>query len=178
MRNNNYKDLFYDNDKLQSYIDNALIPMVQGLKDHPALGSWEVMNEPEGKRTNISWKTPSNIYFIHIGSTPMGQVDSDPCFDTTHLDWTKDSPEIKGPGWSGANVPFRNLLKFVNRIAAAIKNEDPKALVTTGSWSPWSQTNPGVFDEDSVHKSAFNHYQVLKQMCFKNGFQCMTITVE
>ena len=46
--NVNYKELYFDDTKLQSYIDNALIPMVNGLKDHPALGSWEIINEPEG----------------------------------------------------------------------------------------------------------------------------------
>lgn len=49
MRNGNYEALLYDNDKLQSYIDNALVPLVQGLKDHPALAAWEPMNEPEGQ---------------------------------------------------------------------------------------------------------------------------------
>lgn len=32
----------------QTYIDNALTPMVLGVKDHPALFAWDVFNEPEG----------------------------------------------------------------------------------------------------------------------------------
>lgn len=32
----------------QSYIDEALTPLVSGVKDHPALFAWDVFNEPEG----------------------------------------------------------------------------------------------------------------------------------
>lgn len=49
MRNNNYKNLYWDQSKLQSYIDNALIPMVKALRYHPALAAWEPLNEPEGR---------------------------------------------------------------------------------------------------------------------------------
>ena len=38
-------DLLSDVSKLYSYVDNALIPMVNDLKDKVALGGWEVMNE-------------------------------------------------------------------------------------------------------------------------------------
>ena len=82
MRQPNHIDLFYNDEKLQSYLDNALIPMVQGLSDHPALAAWEVINEPEG-------------------ATQLGQTDPDPCFDLTHLDNVIRDGE-NPPGWTGA----------------------------------------------------------------------------
>lgn len=39
--------LLTDPQVLQSYIDNALIPMVKALNSHPQLVAWELFNEPE-----------------------------------------------------------------------------------------------------------------------------------
>ena len=35
--------------KLQSYIDNALIPLVKNLRNEPGLGGWDIINEPGGE---------------------------------------------------------------------------------------------------------------------------------
>src|SRR5690606_31038962 len=44
--NDNYR-LLTDDAVLQSYIDNALVPMVQALNAHEQLIAWELFNEPE-----------------------------------------------------------------------------------------------------------------------------------
>lgn len=50
------KKILMDSVATRSYINNALIPMVQAAKGHPALLSWEVFNEPEGMSIEFGWK--------------------------------------------------------------------------------------------------------------------------
>ncbi len=59
------KQLVEDPDKTQSYIDNALIPILQEIGDHPAVMCWEIFNEPEGMTTQFGW-TPikTNMQYV------------------------------------------------------------------------------------------------------------------
>lgn len=88
--------------------------MVNALSTKRALAAWEIMNEPEGS--------------VLIAPDP------NPCFSTTILTGT-------GAGWTGEGIPMFRFLRFINRQAGAIRRADPKALISTGSWSEISRTD-------------------------------------
>nr|KAG5700876.1 hypothetical protein BaRGS_012283 [Batillaria attramentaria] len=120
----NLDGLIRDDDKLQSYIDNALIPWVRSVKDHPALGGWDIINEMEG------------VIMINL-------TDSDPCFDTHFL-----SPQHSS--WAGSFYTPRQLLKFINWQADAIRTADPAAMTTAGSWAQGTQSD--LFGDHNLYK--------------------------
>ena len=100
----------WDEGKLSSYINNMLVPMATAQKAHKALFAWEIINEAEGL-------------------VRAGESDRESCFDTQVLSGT-------GAGWAKKYVPMKNLLGFINRQAAAIKNiRGNEIMVTASGWS-------------------------------------------
>ena len=72
----------------------ALIPLVTHLKDKPALGGWDIINEPEGL-----------VY--------PNRYDANPCFNT--------QPMGNNGNWASTWIRMELILRFINLQAAAIK---------------------------------------------------------
>jgi hypothetical protein len=55
-----------DESYLQSYIDNALIPMVEALRGHRAILAWEIFNEAEGMSHEHGWDMTHHVSMADI----------------------------------------------------------------------------------------------------------------
>ena len=55
------QQLLENEENIQSYIDNALIPILERIGDHPAIMTWEIFNEPEGMTSTFGWTNGGRV---------------------------------------------------------------------------------------------------------------------
>jgi hypothetical protein len=81
--NRNY-ELLTQPDVTQTYIDSALVPMVEQLGGHPAIIGWEIFNEPEGMTEQYGFSrvnrrvTMSDVQrFVNLTAGAIHRTDPD-----------------------------------------------------------------------------------------------------
>ncbi len=102
--------LLNDTNYARAYIDSCLIPMVDSLKGHPAILSWEIFNEPEGMSNEFGWSTTHHVpmsviqRFINLCAGAIHRADS--------------SALVTSGSWS-----FKALTDYT--VAAALRKTSP-----------------------------------------------------
>ena len=84
--------LLTNEQRLQSYIDDALVPMVTALRGHPAILAWEIFNEPEGMSEEFGWEfnrhVPMSAIQRFINRTAGAIKRTDPGALVTNGSWS------------------------------------------------------------------------------------------
>jgi len=88
-------------EKTRLYINNALIPIVEALRGHPAIVAWEIFNEPEGMSFEFGWEFTKHIpmYYIQkfINLTAGAIRRTDPDVQITNGIWSFFALSEKAP---------------------------------------------------------------------------------
>ena len=144
--------LLTEEEKLQRYIDRALVPMVTALRGHPGILAWEIFNEPEGMSEEFGWDfnrhVPMSAIQRFINRTAGAIRRADPDALVTNGSWSFRAAsdvtadlDLLVPGKSAAELTAGELealrRKLFDRYGHVYTLEETRRLYgTIQEWGP------------------------------------------
>ncbi|MEM7586769.1 MAG: hypothetical protein AAF560_25490 [Acidobacteriota bacterium] len=133
------RELLMNEVNLQAYIDNALVPMVQSIGNHPALLAWDLFNEPEGA---------TQLGFIPVQEERLPAVllsgSGEELYELDFENFSWNPVDSQGNSIAGATIPIFGstepkpnplyyIQRYASRAAKAIHDSVPGVQVTITS---------------------------------------------
>ncbi len=116
--------MLHELDATRAYLKNVLVPMVSALHQHPALFSWEIMNEPEGISREL------RLYWGY----QYDRIEDNPYHSPEKKAWLRKR-KAEGQPVETRQVDVADWQRFVSLCAAVIHKIDSSAKVTVGAHS-------------------------------------------
>ncbi|KAL3906302.1 MAG: hypothetical protein SGPRY_010600 [Prymnesium sp.] len=114
--------LFSEAGALNELIETVIHPLALALRSYNSLAMWEVINEPEGM-----------LDLNQIKSAAVRAAASECAGDYDRAGWNK-----------ACQLSPSQLLRFINRVAAALREADGRHLITVGAWHACTSSNGPV----------------------------------
>ncbi len=138
-----------DPSKRQLYLDNALMPMVEALKGHPAILAWEIFNEAEGMSEEFGWDFNRHVpmsdiqAFVNQAAGTIKTVDPDAKVTTGAWSFLALSDIFEG---GNARNYYRD-----DRLLDAGGHREGRLDFYTVHYYPWAGTELSPFHNDFGH---------------------------
>lgn len=151
------KHILTTDEGLGSYIENALVPMVDSMKGHPGILAWEIFNEPEGMTEVGAWSNTQHVSQLDV------QKFVNRCAGAIHR--TDTTARVTNGSWSfiaASDVGDGTNYYRDDRLIAAGGDDDGTLDFYTVHYYDWDDKSPFV--------KPYSHWELDKPMVVAEFF--------